>query len=315
MDADSRTVGVAKGSDLATDSPYGTLVNMCYQLRHENEELIEAMSLKSGLVETCEREIEMLKRRISTLEAAHSSENEQALSDKIDMGNDRLILIQESTRMDRTIREADLRIQQLESELSATREQVEILLNQAEIEGVNDDEEAEFHEEATEPVNEAHEKLVAQLRSEVSRLKTELENSHYIHRELESRVEVHRKRPRTHSDSSPRSYAPPAVHSVVAEKPAPTFVMSAEDSLLRTFESLVGYSIVKADDVVTLVSSRKPEIRVSFKLMESGEVGLIAPKEDQLDESAVAILTVFNSVPGFLAKIVLSQISRDIVNS
>ena len=284
-------------------SPYFGLVNLCYQLRHENEELLETEARKSELVHACEKEIEILKTQLSQLDAEFSNENEESLAEKISMGNDRLILMQENSRMETDMRSAHLKIQQLQYELAATRDQVDILRQRVELASVVAD---------VAPVSwrDEDEERIKKLQVENKRLRDELETTQFIHDQINSKKrrteifeDVAKECVMASTVSPVQSTAVPAVE--------PTYIMSADSSLLRIYESIIGYSMVKTDDIVTLIPNWGSERRIKFKLFDNGNLELVL---EEVDESALAILRTFNSVPGFIAKTTLVHMFEKIIN-
>lgn len=284
-------------------SPYVGLVNLCYQLRHENEELLDTVARKSELVHACEKEIEILKNQLSQVDAKFSNENEESLAEKISMGNDRLILMQENSRMENDMRSAHLKIQQLKYELAATRDQVDILRHQVDSASVV---------AAVAPVSRADgdEERIKHLQVENKRLRDELETTQFIHDQINSK----KRRTEMFEDVAMEyvmaSTVSP-VQSTVVPAVEPTYIMSAESSLLRIYESIIGYSMVKTDDIVTLIPNWDSERRIKFKLLDNANLELVS---EEVDESALAILKTFNSVPGFIAKTTLVQMFEKIIN-
>ena len=265
-----------------------TLSTLGYKLRSENEDLIETVSLKTGLVESCEKEISVLKQRLSELESKMNSESEQSIAEKMDIGNERLTLMQENSRMDSRLRQSESRCESLQDQLAAANDKVEILLAQLQCA-------TEAHSGSVALLVPEPDAAVSELLSENARLRKELETINFIHSELDSRS----KRLRVEEDLNASIVS-------VAESVAdllPTFTISSEDSLLRLFESLVGFSIVKAGNVVTLVSQSRPEIVLRLTIGDAGAVTFL--DSANVSESALTEFSSKNSISSLLAKITL----------
>lgn len=212
-------------------SPYASLVNLCYQLRHENEELMSSVRLKSEYISKREEEIEGLKSRLTETVENFNKENEETLAERVSVGNDRLDLMRENARLESNARANELRVSQLEAELSNSRDQTEILLNQLEASRAN-----------TPRVHEDSLTEIENLRAENGRLRKEIEAQKHMDAVILRKTEEASKRARLSEERRTPTQ--------------PVYVMSAEDSLLRLFESLVGISMVHSDDTVTLVSKK-----------------------------------------------------------
>jgi hypothetical protein len=275
------------------ESPYLTLSTLCYKLRSENEDLLETVTLKSELVASCEKEISLLRARISELEEKMTIESEKSIAERMEIGDHRLSLMQQSSRIESQLRDSETRCRSLQEQLSAATEQVEILLTQLE--------ESKHTTPTVAPSSVPDidsEQIISELRAENARMAKELENAQFIQAELESRS----KRQRVDEDLN-ASFVSNAAADLL-----PSFTISAEDSLLRLFESLVGFSIVRAEDVVTLVSNSSADTKVRLRVQKEGAVSLIGA--DNVDESALAVLKSFNSVSGMLSKITLAELTR-----
>jgi hypothetical protein len=267
---------------MATSSPYPLLVNLCYQLRHENEELMETVSWKSSLVDEYENEVRLLKSRIQELEDKHRSEAEHSLTEHMDLSNERLRFMEENMRLDSRNRELETRVKTLESQLESRNEQVEILLNQLE----SPPQENNIVEMATGPPTSQLERDNARLRrnfEEVCALVAAINN----------------KRPR-------REEVPDETFRRGAT-PEPVLQISQDDSLLRLMERMVGFSIVRSEKSVTLVSDSGTTVR--FRLDPSNnEISLLS--SEGIDAGSLAVLKSYNSIPGFLAKLNLMDLTR-----
>jgi hypothetical protein len=268
-------------------SSFEALVNLCYQLRHENEELMEAVNLKSVVADTCDREMAILREKLKSISDKRSCEIEQAMEERSVISEERLRLLQENTRMEEKLRDSEMRVNALTAELSAVRDQVEILLTQ--LGGEND----VVKKLKSNPNDE-----FVKLEAENDRLRRELETSQMLL--------VSNTLDPISSPKKPR-IDPDAEDSIAATS---VFTASSEDSLFRLFESLVGYSAVQsAEDTVTLVSTLDRE--VSFRFRVCGEkISLISG--EKADESALGLLKTLNSVPAFLAKSVLIETTNQI---
>ena len=269
-------------------SPQITLSTLCYKLRSENEDLIETVSLKTGLVESCEKEISVLKQRLSELESKMNSESEQSIAEKMDIGNERLTLMQENSRMDSRLRQSESRCESLQDQLAVAHDKVEILLAQLQ-------RATESHASTEALLVPQPDASVTQLVSENARLQKELETMNFIHSELDSRS----KRLRVEDDLNASIVS---VTDSVADL-LPTFTISSEDSLLRLFESLVGFSIVKAGNVVTLVSQSRPDVVVRLTMGDDGVPTLLG--SENVSESALSEFSSNKSISSLLAKITL----------
>lgn len=261
-------------------SPYISLVNFCYQLRHENEELLETVSLKTAHAEACEKEIQLLKTRVKELEDKQAGEAEQSLADRMHVSSDRYMLLQEKMRMESQLRELDVRVKVLDSQLQGSREQIEILTSQ--IEESKKTENTDF-ENRPAVVTQSQ----AMLEEENKRLRKQLETAAFILSESHGGLKKRR----------PETQAP------VPVDPTPSTVVeiSSPDSLVRSLEELTGFSIAKTDNVTTLVSAIHSELVVRLR------DGKLMSREN-ISESALEVLERFGSVAGLLAKLTIESL-------
>ena len=267
---------------MTTISPYSTLVNLCYQLRHENEELLETVSAKSSLVEVYEKEVKLLKTRIQELEEKHRSDTDHSLTEHMDLSNERLRFMQDNMRLDSRNRELETRVKTLESQLESRNEQVEILLNQL-----------DSPPQGNKVVELAVGPPTSQLERDNARLRRSFE-------EVSALVAaINNKRPR-------REKVPEETVRR-SSTPEPVLQVSQDDSLLRLMERMVGFSIVRSENSVTLVSDSGVTAR--FRLDPSNnEISLLS--SEGIDAASLAVLKTYNSIPGFLAKLNLMDLTR-----
>jgi chromosome segregation ATPase len=261
-------------------SPYISLVNFCYQLRHENEELLETVSLKTAHTEACEKEIQLLKTRVKELEDKQAGEAEQSLADRMDVSSDRYMLLQEKMRMGSQLRELDVRVKVLDSQLQGSREQIEILTSQ-----IEESKKTENNDFENRPgvVTQSQ----AMLEEENKRLRKQLETAAFILSE-------------SHGGLKKRRTETPAPVPV-APTPSTVVEISSPDSLVRSLEELTGFSIAKTDNVTTLVSAINSELVVRLR------DGKLLSREN-LSESALEVLERFGSVAGLLAKLTIESL-------
>ena len=266
---------------MAQNSPYVSLVNFCYQLRHENEELIEAVNLKSGLVEACEKEIHLLKERIVELENAKATESEEALSDRLQVSSDRYVLMERNMRLETQLREYEVRSKSVEAQFSIAQEQIALLQSSP-------------RHSSFETVVQEHSQPISTLKGENERLRKQLETASFILTSKRRRVGAPSKQ---ESPSAPKETV---LH------------VSSDDSLLRVYEKLVGYSIVKSEKTVTLVSNLDENMTVRLRLGETNEDSISVLSSEGIDEASLAVLRAFNSVPGLLSKLTLSTLASSV---
>jgi hypothetical protein len=263
-------------------SPYVSLVNFCYQLRHENEELLETVALKSDLISACEKEINVLNARINELEAEKSTDSEKSLAERMDVSSDRYSLMQANIKTENQLREVETRARIAESQLESTREQVEILLTQL-------DESRKQTPETTAAVPTA-----SALEEENKRLRNQLETAAFI------LAENQRKNKRRRLSEEEGRQTPSATTLVT---------VSSDDSLLRKFEELVGYNIVKADGIVTLVSQIAPKLTVRIRVGTDKKVHLLST--EGIDSDELNFFETSNSIPGLLARLTIKSLSTE----
>jgi hypothetical protein len=102
-------------------------------------------------------------------------------------------------------------------------------------------------------------------------------------------------------DSTDLRPAPPA--------PVPTYTLSSSDSLLREFEQIIGWTIIKSEDIVSLVCNSNESIVV--KLRRSGDDdGCYELLENGYDESILTFMKTFNSIPGLIGKLTINEVTR-----
>jgi hypothetical protein len=292
-------------SNNSHSSPYISLVNMCYQLRHENEELLETVAAKSSQIETCEKEIRILKDRLKEVEEEHRGKSEESLSERMDLGNERLGLMKENMRLESHSRSLETRVRSLEAELESRNEQVEILLNQLQISNrgstsTTPQSETVDHDTGNGNKENSGPLSVRELNEENDRLRKQLEFLSAFVIKSSSR-----KRARETIDLDT---APPM--SNTRATPEPVLVISEDSSLLRLFERLVGYNIVRSDNTVTLVSE---SVSVRLRIEQDNQVSLIS--EEGIDEASLAVLKSFDSVPGLLAKLTLLDLTTRVFHN
>jgi chromosome segregation ATPase len=114
-------------NDDKASSPYQGLTNLCYQLRHENSLLEEALRKKTDLLATYEVEITTLKRRLTESESRKTSQNELNLSERINIDNDRLRLMAEVSGLESRLRASESLTRQQEEELKFTRMELSLV--------------------------------------------------------------------------------------------------------------------------------------------------------------------------------------------
>ena len=267
---------------MTKDSPYVSLVNYCYQLRHENEELLEAMNLKSGLVEACEKEISLLKERLRELETKQTTESEQALADRMEISSDRYVMMDRNMRLESQVREQEVRINSLETQLEISKEQIATLHSLTNMQP---------------PPSGEQLPVAGRLEEENERLRKQLETASYI-------MSAKRKKLSTES-------VPPSAQTSPAKEPS-ILQVSSDDSLLRLYERLAGYSIVRSDKTVTMVSNLDENTVVRFRV-DNDDISVLA--SEGIEEQALAVLKTFDSVPGLLAKLTLSCLSKSLFSS
>lgn len=264
MNADQRNTS-------SSSSSYESLVNLCYQLRHENQELMEAVNLKSVFGDTCEREIASLRERLRGLSENRSKETEESLEERMQLSEDRLRLLKEKGEMDQKLRESEIKVSVLTSELSSSREQVEILLNQLN-ESLGGTKPAMVVEASSQKLME-----------ENQRLKRELENCQFLLAKI-----------------TPTTTPP---------SPSSNVVMSSQDSLLRLFESIVGYSAVRSGDILTLVSHLS-DGRTKFRFRISSDNVVLLQSDSSSSDQIEDLKPSFTSIPAFLAENTLREIKN-----
>lgn len=114
-------------NDDKASSPYQGLTNLCYQLRHENSLIEEALRKKTDLLATYELEITTLKRRLTESESRKTSQNEHNLSERINIDNDRLRLMAEVSGLESRLRASESLSRQQEEELKFTRMELNLV--------------------------------------------------------------------------------------------------------------------------------------------------------------------------------------------
>lgn len=267
------------------NSSYESLIKLCYQLRHENEELMEAVNLKSVYGDTCGREIDSLREKLRAFMEKRSTETEKNLSEHMQLSEDRLRLMKENGLMEERLRESESRLHAVTAELGIVREEVEILLTQI-------NESSKTPSVISSPP--AEDSLSRKkLEEENDRLKKELETAQFL---------------LANSENAKRQKIQPPSPTT----PTASVTMSSEDSLLRLFESIVGYSVVKANNsnILTLVSHTDRKTCMKFVVSESNPNEVSLASSESIDESALGVLNAFNSIPSFIAKCTLVDVTK-----
>lgn len=145
---------------MGENTPYLGLVSLCYQLRHENEQLRKTVAAKSEAISACEREMQSFRRKRTF------QDDSSHLEKLIQVETERLSLMQENSRLRNAQFNAPTHVSQVDALAHV---------------------DAPVH--APLPVHDSHEDTSER----ISRLMDEVKTCHFIQKELERKL--HEKLP------------------------------------------------------------------------------------------------------------------------
>lgn len=244
---------------LPADSPYIGLVNLCYQLRSENEMLTKTVALKSAEIEACKAQIELFKQRTA------NDTSEEHLEKQIKLENERLELMQQNY--------------QLQNELSNKNSRPDTTREDRVFDQIVRTEAA-----IVLPIESA------KCGASCKRLRSEIETFEYIQKQLERKLEEKLDKEMIQRDET--------------ETPqVKTIIMSGDDSLLRTYESIMGWNIVQVGNEVQLISDFSPDGSSIRFARDSETLSLVG----EVDPEALAVLKLTQSIPSFMATCIINK--------
>jgi hypothetical protein len=262
-------------------SPYTDLVNLCYQLRHEKESISSSLTAKDEIILNLEAQLTSLKQQFSTTESSYRSKLDELVSDNLRLETDRSSLTHQLHELDEKCRKLETKEIQAREQADQFEDMVRILKQKSE------------HSTLSSTSASSYDVKIHRLESENRKLKKEISTLKFLN---EKTTET--KKSETVDEEVKRI-------RLEASSP-PTYTLSSSDSLLREFETIVGWSILKENETgkIDLVCNGNKELVIRLVCRN----GLIEVLDDE-DCPAVTFLRAFNSVPGYIAKKTLGELS------
>lgn len=269
-------------------SPYVDLVNLCYQLRHEKESVSSTVAAKDEIIHNLETQLSSLKQQLATSNSSYRSQIDDLVSDKLSLENDRSSLTHQLLQLDEKVRKLETKEIQAREQADQFEDMVRILK-----------EKSEFRDPSSAATSNDVVKI-NRLESDNTRLKKEISTLKFLYNEATDK----QKSP------SPEMTENQVTKRLREEERPPTYTLSSCDSLLREFETIIGWSILKENETgkIDLVCNSNNELVI--RLVHRN--GLIEVSDD-LECPAVTFLRAFNSVPGYVAKKTLEDLTRRII--
>ena len=271
-----------------SSSPYLGLVNLCYQLRHEKEELSTAYFAKNELLHDLETRVKTLEKQHSSQLSEKSSRIELLLTEKVELEEKCAKLNFEFSKLSDRYRKLESKEIQSRERADQLEDMVRILKQQV--------------SNKTSVLPSAQSLVEKDIRIR------NLENANKkLLRQLETAKILNEKTSQSIGEStSPRKRAR-------QEPVAPTYTLSSSDSLLREYETIMGWSILKENDSgkIDLICNSNEElvIRLSKSVDSENEFQVLSEEEDP-SSPAITFLKTFNSIPGYMAKRILEELSK-----
>ena len=274
-------------------SPYTGLVNLCYQLRHEKESVSTALMAKGEVVLNLENQVIQLKMQLSDLTSSHRAQLDEIRSEEMKLQDERLILTQKLSELEDRYRKLETRENQAREQADQFEEMIRSLKEQKK------------HSQTTSSSHALAEMDVKMNKLDVEnkRLKKELNTFKVLYKNA-------LKSKRSNDSTEPEGES---VKRICDETREPRYMLSASDSLLREFETIMGWSLVKeqATGAIDLVCNSNNEVVVRLFVREDGQVEILGDEND--DSPSSTFLRTFNSIPGYVAKKTLEELTKRVI--
>jgi len=280
-----------------TSSPYVELVNLCYQLRHEKESISTALTAKEEVARNLEGQVSILKKQLSESASLHRSELEACLSDKMSLQDERLLLTQKLYDLEERYRRLETKEIQVREQADQFEEMIRLLKAQ--------------HKPGADSSNSAH----AMVEKDLRIIKLEIENKRLV-TEMSTLQILYKKAVQSKATVVSES---PDMSSQPSKRPredleVPKYTLSSSESLLREFETVIGWSIVKENDSgkIDLVCNSNQDIVIRL-ICRDNRIEVLLDNASDDPSSTTTFLRTFNSVPGYVAKKTLEELTKRVI--